>query len=143
VTSKVLPSDTRVLPADTDDIESRMGIEPVAALLARRAVLIGQVAPLRARHGDSKHADARRKLVLDTIAAKVRAEAVAGTIKKTEAAIAEEAHASNGYADFMTKETTERAELTVLENQIQAINDQINRGQAIARYLSAELALTR
>ncbi len=125
------------------DIEDRMGLPSIDKLLAERADLIKRVAPLRARHGNGGTYGDLRKIELSQIAAALRAKAVAASTKLTEAAIDEAAHADDRYVKYVTQATTERVDFIEIEDQIQAINDQINRGQAIARYLSAELALTR
>ena len=62
---------------------------------------------------------------------------------ESEGWLEDAALADGGYADFVAKGTQDKAEWTILENRIQGINDQINRGQAIARYLSAELGLAK
>lgn len=126
-----------------NDTEDRMGIEPIERLLAGRAELIKRIAPLRARHGMGGTYGDQRKIELSQIAATIRAKAVAASTKLTEAAIDEAAHSDDRYVAFVTKATNERVEFIQLEDEIQAINDKINRGQAVARYLSAEVMLAR
>lgn len=120
-----------------------MGVPPLESLLAERDELVKQVAPLRAKHGPFGTFDALRKVELATIAASVRARAVEQEKKVTEAAIDEAAHASARYAGFIAQATNEKANWAELENKIAGINDTINRGQAIARYLAAEVSLSR
>jgi hypothetical protein len=126
------------------EIESRMGLPPIEELLAERDELVKHVAPLRAKHGPFGTWDALRKVELATIAASLRARAVAEEPprKMTEAAIDEAAHSDGRYAAFIAAGTQEKADWAVQENAIQGIADTINRGQAVARYLAAEVPLT-
>lgn len=123
------------------DVESRMGIEPIAKLLARRDQLVSEVSRLRARHGPFGTWDNERKVILATAAAVIRARAAADGKKITEAQIEFEAHTAEIYVTFLTESLSEKATWIELENRVQNIADLINRGQAIARYLSAELGL--
>lgn len=125
----------------TGDVENRMGIQPIEELLAERDTLVQQVAPLRARHGPFGTWDALRKIHLSASAAVVRAKA--GDTKVTEASIDQAAHTHPDYVAFVQEGTQEKADWIVLENKIQAIADTINRGQAVARYLSSEVSLAR
>lgn len=125
------------------DSEFRIGIVPIETLLAERQEMVTKVAPLRAMHGSFGTWEALRKIELSRAAMMARAKAVADGQKITEAAIDALAHTADGYVEFVTKGTYEKAEWAVLEDRIQGINDAINRGQAIARYLSAEVGLAR
>lgn len=124
------------------EIEARMGIPSIEQLLAERDDLVKQVAPLRARHGPFGTYDALRKVELSTIASALRAQAVADGRKMTEAAIDEAAHADSRYVAFITQATQEKAEWAVQENAIQGINDAINRGNVVGRFLSQEVGLS-
>lgn len=124
------------------EIESRMGIEPLDALHAERAKIVKQAAELRAKHGPFGTYDALRKLEWSRIATIIRAQAVLDQVKMTEAAIEQAAHADSRYIDFITNATLEKAQLSILEDRIQAIGDVILRANAIARYLAAEAHLS-
>lgn len=138
-----MPDTAVVAHTRLGDIEARMGLMPIEELLAERDELVRQVAPLRARHGPFGTFEALRKVELSTVAATLRAQAVAENRKMTEAAIDEGAHADSRYIAFVTVATSEKAEWAILENSIQGINDTINRGQAVAKYLAAEVTLSR
>lgn len=125
------------------DIETRMGLVPIDELLAERDALVERVKELRAKHGPYGTFESLRKIELASIAQSIRAKAVGAEKKLTEAAIDDAAHADSRYIAFIAQATSERAEWAVLENRIQGIDDTINRGQAIARYLSAEVTLAR
>lgn len=125
------------------DIESRMGIPTIESLLAERDELVTQCAPLRAKHGPFGTFDALRKVQLATIAATIRAKAVEQGVKVTEASIDEAAHSSAEYADFIALGTREKTEWILVENSIQGINDTINRGNVVGRFLSQEVSLSR
>lgn len=122
-------------------LEVRMGIPPLEGLLAERDVLVKQVAELRAKHGNFGTWDHLRKIELEKIAAVIRAKAVADSVKITEAALDEAAHADMRYVDFVTEGTLEKARWIELENQIQGIEDVIRRGNTVASYLAAEARL--
>lgn len=123
------------------DIETRMGIEPIAELLANRDALIAKVSRLRARHGAFGTWEAERKVCLSVAAGVIRARAAAEPKKITEAQIEWEAHTAENYVTFLTESLSEKATCIELENKIQNIADLINRGQCIGRYLAAELGL--
>jgi hypothetical protein len=135
--------DAVVMVTPFGEIQERMGIPSIEALLAERDTLVRQVASLRAVHGSFGTYDAYRKIELASIAQIIRAEAAGKGTKVTEAFIEEAAHASGRYLDFVTKATQEKAQLAELENRIQGINDTVNRGQAVAKYLAAEVSLAR
>lgn len=124
------------------DVEARMGIEPIAELLARRDELVSRVSRLRARHGPFGVFDAERKVQVSLAANIVRVRAAANQVKITEKQIEWEAHTAESYVAFLTESLSEKATYFELENKIQDITDLINRGQAIARYLAAEISLT-
>lgn len=125
------------------EIQDRMGIDPLEELLAERDDLVKQVAPLRARHGSFGTFDALRKVELATIAASLRAQAVLDGRKVTEAGLDEAAHADSRYIQFVTTATLEKAEWAMLENRIQGVNDTINRGNVVGRFLAQEAGLQR
>ena len=125
------------------DIESRLGIPPIEELLAERADLVEQVAPLRARYGTFGTYDDLRKIELARIAQMLRAQRYVHGTKTTEAEIDEAAHADERYAAFVTQATVDRANWSVLEDRIQGITETIHRGQAVARYLTSEVSLQR
>lgn len=133
-----------IAPVSTiGDIEQRMGLPTIESLLAERDELVKSVAPLRAKHGPFGTFDALRKVQLATIAATIRAKAVAQGVKLTEASIEEAAHASPEYAGFIAQGTSEKAAWAEVENDITGINDTINRGNVVGRYLSQEVGLSR
>lgn len=125
------------------EIESRMGVPPIEMLLAERDDLVKQVAPLRAKHGPGGTYQDVRKLLLAQLAARLRAVAVGEERKITEAALEEGAHSHQEYVEFIAQATEEKAHYFEIENRITGIADQINRGQAVARYLASEIALSR
>jgi hypothetical protein len=125
------------------EIESRVGIPSIESLLAERDDLVKQVSVLRAKHGPFGLFDAERKVQLATIAASIRARALSDAKKVTEASIDEAAHADPRYVDWLTQMTQEKAEWAILENRIAGIGELIRRGDAVTRYLTAEVGLSR
>ena len=125
------------------ELEAKMGIPPLEGLLAERDELVQQVARLRARHGSFGTWDAERKIALEQAAAVIRAQSALEQKKVTEAALDEAAHTTGNYVDFITASISEKADWIILENRIQGIEDTLLRANAIARYLSSEMMLTR
>lgn len=125
------------------EIESRMGIPPLEGLLAERDELVTKAAGLRAKHGPFGSFDALRKIEWCKIATLLRAEALTTGTKMTESALEQAAHADPRYIDFVVQATQEKADWAVAENRINSIADTILRANAIARYLSSEVMLTR
>ena len=124
-----------------EELESRVGITPLEELLAKRAALVGEAAPLRAKYGPGGTWDALRKATVSTIAMKLRAQATLKGDKVTEAALDQAAHADEAYGALITRATEERAALMILDDQIQAIQDEIQRGNVLGRFAAAELHL--
>src|SRR5947208_14710521 len=114
-------------PPFPGDVETRMGIESIAELLARRDALISKVSRLRARHGPFGTWDAERKVALSIAADVIRARAAGAGKKITESQIEWEAHMAESYVAFLTESLSEKATCIELENQIQNVTDMINR----------------
>ena len=132
----------RHAPDSMEAIESRMGLEPLAALHAKRDALVRRVADLRARHGPFGTYNDLRKIKLAAIAQLVRIESLKAKERKLTAnEVDDRAHCHPDYELFVIQATTERAQWAVLENQIQAVDEVIFRQQAIARYLAAEVRM--
>lgn len=125
------------------EAESRAGVQPIDELLDERAILIRQVAPLRAVYGSFGTWESQRKMMLARLKGQVRAEALRGTTarKMTNDQIDDEAHDHPEYMEFITKATKERATWIVLESKIEDIDFRIQRGQAVVRFASAEARL--
>lgn len=133
--------DTVVARDSRREIERRAGIEPLDQLLAERHRLVAQGAELRARYGAFGSADNLRKIELSRIKQLLRATALRDGVKMTEAALDDAAHADPRYVEYITIATRERAEWSVLEDHIQAIEDRVTRDNTLARFATAELHL--
>lgn len=123
------------------DLEAKIGVLPLEELLAERDTLVKEAADLRARHGPFGTWDSLRKVQLSTVQMLVRAKALEKETKVTEAFIEQTAHAHDDYVAFITQGTTDKARWAVIENQIESINDTIQRGNALIRYSAAETHL--
>jgi chorismate mutase len=132
-----------ILATSLGDIETRMGLPSIESLLAERDTLVKEVALLRAKHGPFGTWGDLRKIELAKWAASIRAKAVLEERKLTEAAIEEAAHSHPMYVDFVTQGTSEKARWIEAENRIQGIEDTINRGNVVGRYLAQEIGLSR
>lgn len=134
-------SQAEASPNPMSDAEARMGVQPIDELLAEREALVRKAAPLAARYGSFGTWDARRKEMLALCALKVREE-YDGTDRLTDGKVDTLAHAHPDYTAFLIQSETEKARYLMIEDRIQGITERINRGQAVARYLTAELSLT-
>jgi hypothetical protein len=123
------------------EIERRLGVTPIAELLADRDVLVEQVADLRAEHGSFGTWDARRKAELSRIAQSLRANLHQQGKKLTVAEVDSMAHASPEYYDLVIEATRARAQLARLDSRIFNIEATIQRGNIVARHMTAEARL--
>jgi len=123
------------------EIEDRIGVAPVEELLAERQDIVEQVAPLRALYGAGGTWDAQRKMELANLKMLIRAQAEAADTKRTEAYLEDAAHADPRYKNLVAQATTDRANLSILEDKVNAIEARIRRGDAVIRYVSAEARL--
>lgn len=122
------------------DLETRAGLDPLARLHAERDELVRRAASLYARYGAWGTAEARRKSALALAAMQIRAAAKS---KMTERAIEDEARNHPTYLTCLDEMEDGRATWLVIENQIQSVTDQIQRGPAILRFAAAEMGLQR
>jgi len=125
------------------EIQIRMGLPPIESLLAERDTLVSKVAKLRARHGSFGTWDSERKVVLETGAAIIRAKAATENRKITEAQIESEKHTAESYLAFLTESLIEKATWIETENRIQSVEDLIQRGNVVGRFLASEAMLAR
>ncbi len=123
------------------DAELRAQVIPLEELLAERDDLVQRLARLRAVHGAGGTYGDLRKIELSKAAAVVRAQATLEGKKVTEAYLDEMAHTSDGYVQFVTAATSEKADWILLEEQLAGVDFTINRGQATMKFATAELGL--
>lgn len=133
-----------IAPVSTlGEIESRVGIPTIESLLAERDTLVKEIAPLRARHGPFGVYGDLRKVQLAQISERLRAHAVANGTKVTEASLDQASHAHPEYVEWVTAAVLEKARYFEIENRIDGIADLIQRGTAMARFVTAEVGLAR
>ena len=121
--------------------EARMGLEPIETLLDERAHLVEQVADLRAKYGPFGVFDHIRKTELAQLRVRLRAQYTAAGVKRvTNDQLDDEAHAHPDYLGLITHALADRAKWVKLEERIAAIDYTINRGQSVARFVTAEIA---
>lgn len=120
------------------EAESRVGIDPIGDLLARRSAVVDDIAPLWALFGPGGLADSVRNAERCTIIGMMRAMAVANGEKITEAALEAGSRAHPDYLELMAKQTTDRVRFFKLQEELFEIDARINRGQAIARFAASE-----
>jgi hypothetical protein len=121
-----------------NEIESRIGIEPIDALLAERSELVARAASLYALFGPFGTTEHRRKVVLAVAELQVRRDVAESGEKATEGKIDAMARTHPTYVSFLDSMDAGRAEWLVLENDIQSITDRITRGNQLTRYVAAE-----
>jgi hypothetical protein len=120
------------------DAESRMGVEPIDDLLAERASLVDQLAPMWAEYGPGGVGEHRLSAERNRIVGLLRAMAAADDKKITEAALEAGSRAHPDYLNLMAKQTTERATFFRLQEQMRAVDFRINRGQSLLRAYASE-----
>lgn len=134
------------MPTPMADTEARMGIQPVEELLAQRALLVRKAARLAAVYGPFGVWEARRKELLALCTLKIRdaeLDRPEGERRRlTDKLLDAEAHAHPEYQAFLSRSVEEKASWLVLEDEIQGLNELVNRGQSVARYVTAELSLS-
>lgn len=128
-------------PTPMSDMELKMSIQPIEELLAERAVIVRELADLRARFGSFGTWDHLRKVELSRLKGLIRALATRHGRKMNNEQVDEEAHAHPDYIDFITAATMQRARWVKLEADMEEIEMKVNRGQAVARFASAEARL--
>lgn len=121
----------------------RLGIVPLEGLLAERDALVKQVAPLRAKYGSFGTWDSIRKIELAKLAGIIRAKALESGKRLSNDEVDDLSHADPRYQDFVIEATRQRGEWTILENRISGIEETINRGQVIGRFLANEVGISR
>src|SRR5260221_76465 len=120
------------------EIESRMGLPPLEALLAERDTLVKQVAILRATHGPFGTYEALRKMQLASIGAILRAKAVEAGVRITEAAIYEGSPSHRDYLNFVTRATRGKAGGVVAGDRISGGKETVPPGAVIGGCTSPE-----
>lgn len=120
------------------DIESRVGIEPLDQLLARRAELVAEAASLYAVYGPFGTIEHRRKVALAMSELQVRADFESRGLKVTEGKVDATARTHSTYLKFLEEMEAGRAQWLVTETDIQGITDRINRGNQLTRYAATE-----
>lgn len=122
----------------TEEIELRVGIEPIDQLLGMRRSVVDAIANLRAVYGPFGTWEHQRKGELSRIKSLIRLQAMKDSRKLNNDQVDEEAHEHPDYAAFVIRATRERADYFRLEAKVEDIDYRINRGQALIRYVSSE-----
>ena len=112
------------------------GVPDVRALLAKRATLTRQAAPLKAF---AANLDAHRKAQRAQIGLVLQAET---DDRYSAAALDAAASADPRYAEWLVEADLKLAQLAVLENKIWSITEMIRFAEAEVRYLTSELRIT-
>ena len=121
-----------------EEIELRVGVEPIDGLLAMRRSVVEAIATLRAVYGPFGTWDHSRKSELSRIKSLIRLQAMKDNRKMNNDQVDEEAHEHPDYTKFVVNATRERSEYFRLEAKVEDIDYRINRGQALIRYVSNE-----
>jgi hypothetical protein len=120
------------------DLESRVGIAPLDALLAEREQLVADAASLYALYGPFGTAEHRRKVALALAELQVRATIAVTGEKATEGKVDAMSRTHPTYLTFLDTLEAGRAEWLMTENAIQSITDRITRGNTLSRYVASE-----
>jgi hypothetical protein len=124
------------VPVSLEERARALGVTPIDALLAKRRSLVMQAAPKRALRDTF---DARRKAERGKILFLLNAERTQKGEKDIPATLAETvASGDPRYIEYLDKCQLEFAELVLLDDEIQAINDRILRARDLLRMHAAE-----
>ena len=144
MTQPFLPDRARYTPPATrEEVESRMGVEPVDQRTAERAFLVKQNAKRRALYGSTATWKFHRDRLEALIAMEKRRAAVAEGVKVTDKAIAEMVLTDDRMKAFIEAAEEEMVAYHVTEDQIEAIADRGQRDTEVARYVAGELRLAQ
>lgn len=120
------------------ELEQRIGVEPLDALLDRRTTLVNKLAPMFALYGTGGVAESQLSAERCRIVGLLRAMAAAKEEKITEAALEAGSRAHPDYLNLIAQQTTERAEFFRLNEELHTIDFRINRGQALIKAWASE-----
>ena len=120
------------------DIESRIGVDALDLLLAEREQLVASAAALYAVWGPFGTGEHRRKVALAAAELQVRADLAVSGEKATEGKVDAMARSHPTYLAFLDGMEAGRAEWLVIETQLQAIADKVQRGNGLIRAYASE-----
>ena len=123
------------------DVEDRIGVGHIEERMAERALLVDEVADLRAVHGSFGTFDPQRKVQLSQARMLLRAQYTRDKIPFTEAKLDEDAHSYPDYVDFITQATLDRAELARKEAEIYALDAIVRRENGLVHFCANEARL--
>jgi len=123
-----------------DSLEARaevlLGMDRLSKTQEARAVKVREAAPLRARRDTF---DARRKSHRGLVLAKLNAERAGPGEKELPATLAETiASGHPDYVAFLDKAEAEFTRLAILEDEIAALTERINRDQRLLQWATVE-----
>jgi len=130
-------------PQSFETVESRAGVESLAALHAQRDQLIAQSSRMAAIYGPFGMWEALRKAQLAVAELKVRDAAIAAEAKMTEGKADAMAHTHPEYTAWLSRSIEEKATWIALDNRITTINDRIRSRENEMHYVRAEMGLAR
>lgn len=119
--------------------ELRADVEPIDVLLAERDDVVRKLAPLWAKYGPGGTAESALSAKRSEIAEMLRAMAAADERKVTEARLDDASRGHKLYLDFLARQTVERCDYFLYDQQLRAIDARLNRGQALLRAYAAEV----
>jgi hypothetical protein len=120
------------------DIESRVGIESLDALLHARAELVQKAASYYALYGPFGTAEHRRKVALALAELQARSDFAAVGEKVTEGKVEAVARTHPTYLKYLDEMEAGRAQWLLIETELQSITDKIHRGNHLTRYAATE-----
>lgn len=126
------------VPAWQREAEGRAGVEAIDLLHAERDKVVGELAPLRAIYGAFGTADHLRKVELARTRQIVQARAVLDGKKLTQDDLDMGARLHEDYVGYIAEMTTGRTRWIQLEERLTAIDQRIQRGQALLRFVANE-----
>ncbi len=133
----------RELTGEVRPVEGRAEIEPLEVLHAERRALLREYSKLRALHGSNGKWDAKRKMMLEAMKIKARANMTKRGDKITEAAVDAEAHADDDYTSFVIDGITGSTRYVEVETLVKEIEERIESRTAELYFVGKEIGLQR
>jgi hypothetical protein len=124
------------------DLEARAGVRSLDDLLTAREGIMARLARLRSLYGPGGVADHLRKVEICKLKSLIRLQALKDGRKVTESQIDDEGHAHHEYQAILQHMAAERQEWAKLEEDMESLQFELNRGQALIKFAAAELHLT-
>lgn len=124
-------------------LENRADIDSLDQLQEQRKTLLIELAPLKAMHGNFGLYDAKRKALVSAMKVKARLLLAEKGAKTTDDIVDAEAHCDKQYTDWLDEAMVDKVRYIQLEDELDAINEQIRNRELTLQVYNGELRLAR